>query len=360
MSFTAPFALPPETAQTPCFVISLPYVRHNLNKTIEACGAVEHLMPHIKTHRAPWLIRDMVSQGVLAFKAATPAEVEIAAEQGAREVFWAYPSVNAPSVERVIGLAKRFPDVRIVGLVDSSVGVSMWQDRLEAARICPGGILLRVDLDPGMGRTGLPMDESAVAVARDLIGKGLFGGWHIYDGHVHDLERDVRQKRVNDIAAQAFPLFEQVDKVEQASDLIAGGSYTFDLWSQIDGVRVSPGSWTYSSSQHAAELPEFDWENAAYVLATVISTKNGTITVDAGSKAISPDKPLKERYAGPGEIIMMHEEHSVMKASQIPVGMRLALIPRHACTAAYLYPVAWVLDLEGKWELREQLGCSRL
>ncbi len=177
---------------------------------------------------------------------------------------------------------------------------------------------------------------------------------------MHDLDPEIRRKRVNDIAARAQPLFASVHGKGQPYDVVAGGSYTFNLWATMDGYRVSPGSWTYSSSQHAAELPEFGWKNAAYVLATVISAKDGMITVDAGSKAISPDKPLKERYLGPGEIVMMHEEHSVMKAGGVSVGERLALIPRHACTAAYLYPVAWVLNLQGKWELRGQLGSSRL
>ncbi len=112
---------------------------------------------------------------------ATPAEAEIAAKNGAKEVFWAYPSMNTPSIDRVIELAGMFPGVRIVGLVDSSAGISLWQDRLKAKGLSKEALSLRIDLDPGMGRTGLPMDDTAVAAARQLVAAGLFGGWHIYD-----------------------------------------------------------------------------------------------------------------------------------------------------------------------------------
>jgi hypothetical protein len=32
-------------------------VLHNLTRTAEACGGIERLMPHVKTHRAPWVVK---------------------------------------------------------------------------------------------------------------------------------------------------------------------------------------------------------------------------------------------------------------------------------------------------------------
>ena len=53
-------------------------------------------------------------------------------------------------------------------------------------------------------------------------------------------------------------------------DVLAGGSYTFDLWS-ADLVRyVSPGSWTYSSALFDIKLVHLGWHPAAFVPATVI------------------------------------------------------------------------------------------
>jgi hypothetical protein len=55
---------------------------------------------------------------------------------------------------------------------------------------------------------------------------------------------------------------------------------------------VSSGSWTYSSAQHDIELDHLVWHPAAFVLTTVISNHEGAATLDAGRKAVAPDKPL--------------------------------------------------------------------
>ncbi|MET0652066.1 MAG: hypothetical protein ABWY63_06065, partial [Hyphomicrobiaceae bacterium] len=60
--------LPNEPVATPCFVIAEEGIRHNLARTAEAAGGVERLMPHVKTHRAPWIIKLLTEAGVTAFK----------------------------------------------------------------------------------------------------------------------------------------------------------------------------------------------------------------------------------------------------------------------------------------------------
>jgi D-serine deaminase-like pyridoxal phosphate-dependent protein len=122
---------------------------------------------------------------------------------------------------------------------------------------------------------------------------------------------------------------------------------------------VSPGSWTYSSAQHDIELAHLGWHPAAFALTTVISNHGGTATLDAGCKAISPDKPLAERFRWDGKIMLMNEEHTVVEASRVPVGERLLLMPQHACTTAYLYDNALVRTSDGRWERRHQLGNAR-
>jgi D-serine deaminase-like pyridoxal phosphate-dependent protein len=93
-------SFPEKSVPTPCFVIFEESIRRNLRRTIEACGDVPGLMPHVKTHRAAWIVRLLLSEGVEAFKYATLAEVEMVLAAGAKNVTWAYPSANPPSVER--------------------------------------------------------------------------------------------------------------------------------------------------------------------------------------------------------------------------------------------------------------------
>ncbi len=347
--------LPNEHVATPCFVILEDGIKHNLKKTAEACGGIARLMPHVKTHRAPWIVKLSLDGGVTAFKCATVAEVEMVLDAGGKSVTWAYPTVNPANVRRFVETARRHPDARLTGMVDSERGYEVWRTELKSA---PDNIELRIDLDPGLGRTGVPMDAAALVLARTLHASGRFSGWHIYDGHVKG-SREERRMQVLALAESVRILRDPLRKEGIETDAIAGGSYTFDFWPKDIATFVSPGSWTYSSAQHDIELADLGWQPAAFVLATVISVHQGTATLDAGCKAISPDKPLAERFRWDGRIILQNEEHAVVEASDLSVGDRVLLIPQHACTTAYLYNSALVKTSSGGWEQRPQLGSAR-
>ncbi|WP_108659503.1 alanine racemase [Acuticoccus kandeliae] len=348
-----PDTLPPESVATPAFVIDEARVRHNLARTLEAAGGADRLMPHLKTHRAPWIVKLLIEAGIKTFKAATVAEVEMSVGAGAKSVLWAYPSANKANIERLIAVARANPGVTLEALVDSPFALALWKERLKP----DDKIGLRVDLDPGLGRTGLPIGDEALAFARTVAETGRFKGWHVYDGHIKGTVAE-RQEAVDALAAKVRTLTAALAAEGIAADTIAGGSYTFDLWPADVAVGVCPGSWTYSSAQHDLELPHLGWLPAAFVLATVISAHGDTITLDAGAKAISPDKPLAERFRWNGKIRLMNEEHTIVDGDLAP-GTRVLLMPQHACTTAYLYDRAWVHRPDGGWEERPQLGSAR-
>jgi D-serine deaminase-like pyridoxal phosphate-dependent protein len=347
--------LPDRLTPTPCFVIFEDGIRRNLKRTAEACGGIRRLMPHVKTHRADWIVRLLLAEGIEAFKCATPAEVEMVLEAGAKNVLWAYPSVNPGNIARVLSAVRKHGDARLTGLVDSRQGLEAW---LAALGNGFDHVDLRVDLDPGMGRTGVPMALEAVELATAINAAGRLSGFHVYDGHIKG-QRVERSQQVLENAAKVSELLTALRTNGIKADLVGGGSYTFDLWPKDLARYVSPGSWTYSSAQHHVELSESGWEQAAFVLATVISVHAGTATLDAGSKAISPDKPLPERFYWNRRIVMMSEEHVVVEADNLSVGDRVLLTPQHTCTTAYLYETALVRTSDGAWEQRTQLGCRR-
>jgi 3-hydroxy-D-aspartate aldolase len=347
--------LPPLAVETPCFAVLEDAVLHNLERTAAAAGGIARLMPHVKTHRAPWLVAAMVARGVGAFKCATAAEVEMALKAGAPQVAWAYPTVNRAAIARVIRAAAAHPAARVAGMVDSPEGLAAWTAELAAQPVA--NVRLRVDLDPGLGRTGIAIGPAAIDLARAAQAAGRLDGWHVYDGHIHDADKTARARRVGEIAARLRDMLG--DARGLPADVIAGGSYSFDLWPADLAARVSPGSFTYSSAEHGADLADLGWRIAGYVVATVISTHAGTATLDAGAKAISPDKPMTQRFTGAGEIRFMNEEHVVVANDRLVVGERVALVPRHACTSAYLYDRALVRRIDGEWEWRAQMGAER-
>ena len=144
-----------------------------------------------------------------------------------------------------------------------------------------------------------------------------------------------------------------------STEVVAGASYSFDLWPNDLASFVAPGSWAYSSDQHDIDLAHLQWKPAAFVLATVISRHGSRVTLDAGAKAISPDKPMADRFRWDSPIVMMNEEHAVVDGASLEVGDRVMLLPRHACTTAYLYDQALVRTESGRWETRAQLGSKR-
>lgn len=352
---SAPHPLPNDPVATPCFVIFEENVRHNLRQTVAACGGVERLMPHVKTHRAPWIVELLLSQGVTAFKCATPAEVHMVLAAGAKQVTWAYPTPNSFNIHRFIALARQYPDAVLTGMVDSDRGLEVWRTELKDG---PENVHLWVDLDPGLGRTGISMDTAALKLARSVHQLGRFAGFHVYDGHIGG-DRNERREKVLDLAEKVGVLKNRLSEEKIECAVTAGGSYTFDLWPRELTQFVSPGSWTYSSAQHDIELADLEWRPAAFVLATVISVHKGTATLDAGSKAISPDKPMAERFRWDGRILLMNEEHVIVESNDLRVGDRVLLIPQHACTTAYMYDSALVKTVPGGWETRRQLGCAR-
>ncbi|MFJ1301178.1 alanine racemase [Pseudomonadota bacterium AL_CKDN230030165-1A_HGKHYDSX7] len=358
MTAAAPHACPPEGVATPCLVVYEEALLHNLRATVERIGGVQRLMPHIKTHRAGWIVARLSQAGVRAFKVATVAEARLALQSGAARVLWAYPTVNARHLASYVALARQYPDAALGALFDSQHGLDAWR-RAAQPLLWPDNLHLHVDLDPGMGRTGTAIDAGALALAHGAHAQAAFGGWHIYDGHIHDREIEARRVRVHEVADRVRALVAQARDAGLATEVVAGASYSFDLWPDDLATWVAPGSWAYSSSQHDSELPHLEWQPAAFVLATVISRHGARVTLDAGAKAISPDKPMADRFRWPSPIVMMNEEHVVVDAHGLDVGDRVLLLPRHACTTAYLYGEALVLTEQGRWETRAQLGSAR-
>ncbi|RUZ75208.1 alanine racemase [Mesorhizobium sp. M7A.F.Ca.US.006.01.1.1] len=353
----AQLPLPTCDVETPCFVILEEAMEHNLRQTVLAAGGAQRLMPHVKTHRAEWIVRWMLDRGIAQFKAAAPAEVEICLRAGAKHVLWAYPTASPLNIARVARAACAHPNAKVQILYDSEEGYRVWSEELSARPAA--NIRLVLDLDPGMGRTGADIEGEAADLARLAQAAGKFDGWHVYDGHVQDIDREVRVEKNRHIVGRVRSLIEPLAAEGISSELTASGSWSFDIWPQDVARFVSPGSFIFSSAQHHCELSHLDWKIGAYVLTSVVSHRPGSATLDAGSKAISPDMPLTKRFSGAGDISGMKEEHSIVSNNILQIGQRIPIVPRHACTTAYLYPKALVLTRDGRWEFREQLGCVR-
>src|SRR6185436_13982033 len=180
----------------------------------------------VKTHRSPWIVQLLIEAGVTAFKCATVAEADMVLAAGGKAVTWSYPTVNPAHVQRFVTLARRHPDAELTGMLDSERGLAVWRAELRDA---PPNVRLRADLDPGLGRTGVAMDEQALKLARAVPAMQRLSGWHVYDGHVKGTP-DERRAQVEAEAEQVVALQRALLADGIATDVVAGGSYTFNHW----------------------------------------------------------------------------------------------------------------------------------
>jgi D-serine deaminase-like pyridoxal phosphate-dependent protein len=326
---------------TPALAIYAVNVAHNIDATIALLGNdPARWRPHLKTTKLAYVMGMLLERGVKTAKCANTLELLRACEAGFDDVLLAYPMAGG-NAQRTAEIALAFPNVAVSVLVDSSQQVEQWA----GTRV---GVFL--DIDPGMGRTGLPQDdaEQVVRVAKHLKEKGIrFRGLHYYDGHLRDADMEVRTRKAH---AGYDRLLALVNSLESSGtgveEVIAGGTPVLPCVISYPGFknarfiqRASPGTVVYGDNDTIEALPGIGYRPAALVLARVVSTSvPGRFTCDAGLKAVSVDSGV------PDCVVLGWEDLSPMRPSEehLPVliapgaaapalGEILYLVPKHVC-----------------------------
>ena len=112
----------PQDVDSPGLLIAPDRVQANIERMIAAVGGPDHtsrLRPHLKTHKMARVVRMQLDAGITRFKAATMAEAEMAAGEGATDVLIAHQPVG-PKVARLAGLIERFPATSFACTVDDA------------------------------------------------------------------------------------------------------------------------------------------------------------------------------------------------------------------------------------------------
>ena len=177
---------------SPALLVYPDRVERNIRHMIEIAGGVTRLRPHVKTHKLREVVRMHLDQGITRFKCATIAEAEMAAVSGAPDVMLAYQPVG-PNVKRFVHLVETFSGTEFSAVADDEATI-----RALSGTAVEAGVILNLflDLDGGMHRTGIAPGERALELYRLLSTlPGLrAAGLHMYDGHIHDTDLDVRRK----------------------------------------------------------------------------------------------------------------------------------------------------------------------
>ncbi len=349
---------------TPALLLYPQFIASNIERTLALLGGdADRWRVHSKTAKLGYTLRMLVERGIRNFKCATTLELLVACQHGAADVLLAYPSMGA-NARRVREIADQFPEVRISVLAENDEQIRQWR----GSRL---GVFL--DINPGMNRTGIEQSHSdnVLALARAIGHAGLaFRGLHYYDGQYGALnERTAAAHRGYD------SLLKLVSHIERGGvdvhEVITAGTPTLPCSLSYYGFRrrgflhrVSPGTVVYCDATSLAQLPsEYSYRPAVLVLTRVVSRPlAGTVTCDAGHKAVSADAGVPTCVVvGHPELTPLppSEEHLPMAlkegAAGPQVGEALYLLPRHVCPTVNNFDCA-LLVRDGQIESVEKVS----
>ena len=144
---------------TPALLIDAQAVDANIEATLSALGGdARRWRPHVKTAKLAWTIERLLAHGVTAFKCATTRELRALVDAGATDVLFAMPLMRA-SASRLAEIGAEHPELAVSALTDAVAMLDHW----------PAGVGLTIDLDVGMHRTGLDVDDHASVVALAVL-----------------------------------------------------------------------------------------------------------------------------------------------------------------------------------------------
>src|SRR5262245_14441948 len=79
---------------TPALLIYADRMEENIKRVVAIAGNAKLLRPHVKTHKLGQVIERHLAVGVDKFKAATPAEAEMVAKAGGKDILLALQPVG--------------------------------------------------------------------------------------------------------------------------------------------------------------------------------------------------------------------------------------------------------------------------
>jgi D-serine deaminase-like pyridoxal phosphate-dependent protein len=328
----------PRDLETPAVVVDPRRLERNIYRMAVAANvAGVALRPHAKTHKCLQVGRRQLADGAVGLTVATLAEAELFASDDCPSVFIAHP-LWAGSRARRDRLAVLHDQTDLRVGVDSAEAAA----RLADAFL---GLQVLIEVDSGQHRSGvLPEKAGPLAAACRKLGLNVIGAF-THPGHAYSAPDDVPRAAEDERAALAAAGEALADVIDRQPVLSGGSSPT-----AADGIaapltEVRPGTYVFGDRQqmHLAGLEEPDI--ALVVAARVVSVQRpGEAVLDAGSKALSSDRP--SWLPGHGLILeapeatigVLSEEHAVVRglATPLAVGDLVRIVPNHVCSVVNL------------------------
>jgi D-serine deaminase-like pyridoxal phosphate-dependent protein len=339
---------PVKELDTPCMLVDLDRMEANIRRwQARASAGVAAMRPHVKTHKVPAIAHQQLAAGAVGITVAKVAEAEVFAAHGCRDIFVAYPVVGPEKWRRVARLAG---DCTLTVGVDSEIGAR----GLSAAAAAAGTtVRIRVEIDSGLHRAGVPPAQTAVfcKTVLDLPGLELDGIFTFRGASfpsasgrsASELGREEGELMVDlaeQIRAEGIPI----------RSVSVGSTPTARAAAQVPGItEVRPGTYVFGDYMTAeGGYVNYD-EIALAILCTVVSRPAADkATVDGGSKTFAGEvQPASRQLKGYARAVGMEayvesvssEEHGLVQLGpgvDPQVGDKIAFYPIHVCPTVNL------------------------
>jgi len=309
---------------TPALVADSATIDRNV-ATMAAARPGRALRPHVKAHKCTALAGVQAAAGHTTFTCATPREVVGMAAAGlGDDLLLANETVDPLRLRAMAEL-----DIPVTVAVDSEATVT--------AAAAAGISRCLIDVNVGLPRCGVAPGEAGrladVARRAGLNVRGVMG----YEGHLMMVaDREQRRDQVDESMALLVRAHADV-----GGDIVsAGGTGTFDLHDGNGVTEVQAGSYALMDTHYGSlGLP---FEQALYVVGTVISVGEGFAVADVGLKALGMDhgNPSVEH----GKVWFCSDEHVTFTPdATLTVGDRVRVIPAHVDPTMAMHDALWLM-----------------
>lgn len=309
---------------TPALIIDADAFDRNL-RTMASLLPGAALRPHVKAHKCTAIAAAQHAAGHHSFTCATPREVVRMATAGlGADLLLANETID---------------DVRLRAMadVDARVTVAVDSDATVAAAARNGIAECLIDVNVGLPRCGVRPERAGALADRartaGLDVRGVMG----YEGHLMMVpERADRRAQV--AASMELLLAAHADV---GGDIIsAGGTGTFDLHDDTGVTEVQAGSYALMDTHYGQQ--DLPFEQALYVVGTVISVADDWSVADVGLKALGMDHGNPTVVGG--TVWFCSDEHLTYAATERPaVGDRARVVPAHVDPTMAMHDAAWIV-----------------
>jgi 3-hydroxy-D-aspartate aldolase len=264
--------------------------------------------PHAKSHKCAEIARRQIAAGAVGVCTASLHEAEAMVGEGIDNILITSPVVGAGKLDRLMQLLERGAVIAVV--VDDQEHAASLAAAAHRAGHGLGHVLdVLIDVDLGMGRTGISNIESALQLVSVVCAtEGLsYRGLQAYSGQVQHIQEFAERDHVYTGQLRFLSaLIAALDKRGLKPTTVSGGGTGTLALDCREGLLTEhqAGSYIFMDVEYGEVALRAKDADAAFVtslfLHSTVISKNipGRVTIDAGLKSFATDGPLPRVSAG--------------------------------------------------------------